>query len=620
MRHLRIPLVTLVLACTFGALAFGQRRSLARPTSTLVWQGEKVDVGGSVSSDGRYISFTDWVTGDLSLHDLVTSTNRTIVAANNGPGGRVSVFAEASTISHDSRQVAYSWYDESKDRYELWLANLRGDAQPRRLYAAENVEWLAPRDWSPDGRWIAALLSSTDFTHQIALISVNDGGVRILKAGHWSANTRLFFSPDGRYLAYDLPQGSVGARDVWVTAVDGANDHRAVAHRANDVAMGWSPDGKYLLFTSDRTGSVALFGLEIQAGTPRGAPAPLKPDMGLAESIGVTSAGVLFWGTQPGRRGGSILVAQFDLESGAVTSPRDVSPSPHEDNVNPSWSPDGRRLAYVSARGRPDEPPTIVVRTADAAGLVREIEPKLDGAQLAGWDADSKALLVTGRDLSGRSGAFRLDAETGEAAFVFATPYAPTLSLPTWSTDGQQLYYWNRINGGAEHVFVGRNMASGVDKELVRRPFLGALLLSPDGRFFATETVDPNTNERVVLLVPADGAAPRELMRTPSGVAANDLKRVGRGARLAPASWTPDSRSFVAKLQREPEGPSELWHVPIDNGSPRKLPSVLEPYVFAFRISPDGRRVAYRVKESEPPLPKQVWKYEHFIPASSASK
>lgn len=309
MRHLRILLVTLVLACTFGALAFGQRRSLGRPTSTLVWQGEKVDVGGSVSPDGRYISFTDWVTGDLSLHDLVTSTNRTIVAANNGSGGRVRVFAEASTISHDARQVAYSWYDESKDRYELWLANLRGDAPPRRLYAAENVEWLAPRDWSPDGRWIAALLSSNDFTHQIALISVNDGDLRILKAGHWSANTRLFFSPDGQYLAYDLPQGSVGARDVWVSAVNGAKDNRAVAHRANDIAMGWSPDGKYLLFTSDRTGSVALFGLEIQAGTPRGAPAPLKPDMGLAESIGVTSAGALFWGTQPGRRGGSILVA-----------------------------------------------------------------------------------------------------------------------------------------------------------------------------------------------------------------------------------------------------------------------------------------------------------------------
>jgi hypothetical protein len=162
-------------------------------------------------------------------------------------------------------------------------------------------------------------------------------------------------------------------------------------------------------------------------------------------------------------------------------------------------------------------------------------------------------------------------------------------------------------------------MSSGVEKEIVRRPFLGALLLSPDGRFFATETVDPNRNERVVLLVPADGGTPRELMRIPSGVATNDLKRVDRGARLAPASWAPDSSFFIAKLQREPEGPSELWHVPIGGEPPRKLAS-LEPYVFAFRISPDGRQVAYRVKIAEPPLPTQVWKYEYFIPAGSTSK
>jgi hypothetical protein len=42
--------------------------------------------------------------------------------------------------------------------------------------------------------------------------------------------------------------------------------------------------------------------------------------------------------------------------------------------------------------------------------------------------------------------------------------------------------------------------------------------------------------------------------------------------------------------------------------------------VFAFRISPDGTRVADRVKESEPALPKQVWMFEHFLPASSGSR
>ncbi len=608
------------LSFVSATLAFGQPRGPERPTSTLVWQGKAVDVGGSVSPDGRYLSFTDWNTGDLALHDLATDANRVVVAANNEKGGRLKVFAEASTISRDGRRVAYSRYDEGTGRYELWVAGLHGDATPIRVYGAPSVDWIAPRDWSPDGAWIAALLSAGDLTLQIALVPAAGGDVRIVKSHHRPGSTRLFFSPDGRYLAYDLPQDAVGAHDVWVTAVDGTRDRRIVAHRAHDVAMGWSPDGSYLLFSSDRTGSTALFGIEMADGAARGHPVPLKPDMGLAESLGVTNAGALYWGALPGRRGGSVQVARFDLETGLVAAPRDVSPSPQEDNVNPTWSPDGRYLAYVSARGRSADPSTIVLRTADGGGLVRELQPKLHGAQLAGWYPDGKGMLLVGRDPGGRTGAFRIDVETGASSFVFAAPYAPSLSLPTLSADGRALYYWNRVAGGGEHVFLARDLASGAEREIVRRLFLGAILLSPDGRFVATETVDQRTNERVVLLVSTRGAAPRELMRVPSGVAASDLGRMDRGVRAAPASWAPGGRSFIVKLQREPEGPSELWRVPVDGGAPRRLPSVLEPFVFAFRVSPDGRRVAYRIKEAEPPLPRQVWTYEHFIPARSVSK
>lgn len=627
MRNLKTALAP-VLACIFGAAAwhvsilapaYAQQRVADRPTSTLVWQGDKVDIGGSVSPDGRYMSFTDWATGDLSLHDLARNASRTIVAANNAQG-RFN-YAENSTISRDGRQVAYSWFDDGKDTYELWIAGLRGDAKPRQLNIAGKHDWLQPRDWSPDGKWIAAFLyTSNDFTLRLALIPVMGGDLRVLKAGQWRGDTRAFFSPDGRYLAYDLPQEFVSARDVWVTAVDGSSDTRVVAHRANDVAMGWSPDGRHLLFTSDRTGTMALFSLEMQSGTPRSVPRPLKPDMGFAVSMGVTSAGALFWGTQSGRRGGSIQLAEFDLESGTVTARRDVSSSPQEDNVNPSWSPDGRYLAYVSVRGRPGEPPTIVLRTADG-GLLRDIEPKLNRAELAGWTPDSKALLVVGEGSSGQRGTFRLDIGSGKASFLFATPNSPTLNLPTLSMDGGTLYYWNRISGSTERVFVARHLASGVEKELARRLFLGALVLSPDGRFLATESVDPKSNERVILLVPTDGTGPRELMRVSSGVAPNDLLRVtDRGTRLAPASWGSTSRSFIAKLQRELEGPSELWEVPIDGGSARKLETPLEAHVFRFAVSPDGRRVAFRIKEAEPALPQQIWKFEHFIPASAAPK
>lgn len=611
-----VVLVLVVWTLGIGQTADGQPGKDSRaaktgnPTSTRVWQGD----AGAVSPDGRYLFFPDWDTGDLALHDLATNKRRIIVAAKN-PKGNLKVYAEASSISHNGTQIAYSWYDESLDRYELWVADLRGDPKPRRLYGAPNVEWLAPHDWSPDGKSVAILLSTKDLTKQLAILSVKDGTMRPLKSGRWPSYPRAFFSPDGKYIAYDLPQDSMRANDVWVAAVDGTRDARVIAHRGNDAVMGWSPDGKHLIYTSERTSSTALFSVEIRDGVTHGVPLAIMPDMGSITSLGITGKGALFYVTQRGRRGGSIQVAEFNMESGNVDSPRDVSTGPQEENVNPTWSPDGRYLAYVSLRGRQAEIPIIVVRTADTGWLVREIQPKMLESQLAGWVPDSKALLVMGKDLNGRNGAFRIDAESGEVSLLFAIPYAPTLSMPTLSLDGRILYYWKNVNGGKEHVIIGHDLATGAEKEIIRRPFLGALLLSPDGRFLATATVDPTKNERLLLLVPLDGSTPREAMRIPSGVADKDLRQVeGKGSRVAPASWAPESQSFIARLLHEPDGTSELWRVSVSGEAPRKLSSMLEAHVFAFRISPDGRHVAYRIKEAEPELAKQVWKFEHFLP------
>lgn len=133
----------------------------------------------------------------------------------------------------------------------------------------------------------------------------------------------------------------------------------------------------------------------------------------------------------------------------------------------------------------------------------------------------------------------------------------------------------------------------------------------------ATETISLETSERVLLLLSLETGAHREVMRVPAGVKPSELRNVaGFGARVYPASWAPDSRSFIARLQRQPEGESELWQITVDDTPPRKLPSVLQQHIFAFKMSPDGRRVAYRYKEPGPLLEPQVWRFENFLPAN----
>jgi Tol biopolymer transport system component len=588
--------------------------SLRRPTSTLVWKGDKVDTHGSVSPDGRYISFVDWDTGDLALYDSVTDKHRTVIPANNPKRGQWEAYAGASAISRDGSKVAYRWFDNGKGRSELWIANLHGDPMPHRFYDNPQVERIEPRDWSPDSRWIAVFLELKDRTNQIALVSAVDRTLRVLKTGRWPGTARAFFSPDGKYVGYDLPQGVTTARDVWVTAVDGTKDYAVVAHRGDDSMKGWSPDGKYLLFATDRTGSMALWGQAMDNGKPQGEPELMRPDIGFNESLGVTQSGALFYGTQGGVRGGSIQTASFDFKSGGVTSPQDVSTNLQENNVMPSWSPDGKYMAYVSERGGSGALPVIVLRAADTGGLVKEFERNLRFVMLPGWEPNSRALLAVGTDATGRQGAFRISIDTGEVSFLFAMPFPPGLSMPAWSSDGRSIYYFKRVDGGDQHVFLQRDLASGVEREVIRRPFLGPIMVSPDGNYLATETVDPSRNERVALLIPLREGEPREVMRVPADVAGKDLKNIGKGARVDPASWAPDSRSFIARKQLAPESESELWQVPINGAVPQRLPSLLGAHVFAFKISSDGRRVAYRVKNSGPPIPQQIWKFEHFFP------
>jgi Tol biopolymer transport system component len=571
--------------------------SLRRPTSTLVWKGDKVDTQGSVSPNGRYISFVDWDTGSLALYDSVTEKHRNVVPANNPKSGQWKAYANASAISQDGSKVAYSWFDNGMGRSELWIGNLNGDLKPQRLYDDAQVEWIVPRHWSSDNRWIAMFLQLKDRTNQLALISTVDGALRVLKTGRWPGTARAFFSPDGKYVGYDLPQGVTTARNVWVTAVDGSLDYAAIAHRGHDSMMGWSPDGKYLLFGTDRTGSMALWGQAIDNGKLRGEPELMRPDIGFSESLGVTRSGALFYGMQRTDRGGSVQVGSFDVKSGAVTSLSDVSTNLQEDNMNPSWSPDGKYLAYVSDRGGSGAIPVIVLRSADTGGLVREFEPNLRRGELAGWEPNSKALLAVGTDFAGRRGAFRVSIDSGEVSFLFAAPAASTATMPAWSADGQTLDYWKLVAGANEQVIIGRHLDSGVEKEVIRRRSLNQISISPDGRYLATTMAGPTRNENVLLLVSLETGAVREMMR-------------GVGV----SSWLPHSQSFLARLMREPEGESELWQVAVNGAPPQKLDSSVEAHIFKFTVSPDGRRVAYRVKNSGPSIPRQIWKFEHFFP------
>src|SRR5207253_1630540 len=104
------------------------------------------------------------------------------------------------------------------------------------------------------------------------------------------------------------------------------------------------PDGKWLLFTSDRTGSMGLWGLPFADGKPQGAPELLRADFAVrAEPIGVTQAGALYYGINGSQDRFKIQVASIDFATGKYLSePTDLTQDYLESNALPTWSPDGR--------------------------------------------------------------------------------------------------------------------------------------------------------------------------------------------------------------------------------------------------------------------------------------
>ena len=73
-----------------------------------VYDGAGPEWGNALSSDGRYLVYTDWDTGDMAVVDMMTKQHRRLT--NTGgldkPSGDMG---ETSVFSPDNKQIAYGW-------------------------------------------------------------------------------------------------------------------------------------------------------------------------------------------------------------------------------------------------------------------------------------------------------------------------------------------------------------------------------------------------------------------------------------------------------------------------------------------------------------------------------
>lgn len=566
------------------------------------------DAPGRPSRDGRFLPYVDFPNGNLWYWEIATGTSHQVThkAADSTES------AGWSAMSPDGSSVAYAWW--TGETYDLRVVSANG-TQVRSILPRGTADYPIPLEWSADGSQVLSRLEHHDGRIELALLPAAGGSPRILQTFRRGQPRHASLSPDGQFVVYDFPRDFRSLRSELVILNTATLETRKlIDESATSMNPFWTPDGSRVFFTSDRSGSIDGWVVDVVNGAAVGEPTLAARNLGLVRPVALTSDGVYHYGLDTSEIDVYTLPVDLIGDTPRVTGkPSRVSPAVVGGHVGPSWSPDGRSLAFVT---RVPSTGSTLIRGANkitimdvASGRQRDVIPQLSELQINSpqWSPDSRSLAVRGRSLENRLGYFRVDARTGAA-----TPLVLIDSPQNESDYG--VFAW--FNGGKAFVYrhaprgmVVRDLSTGSEKVIVDwkanglRGFHG-LAVSPDGRSLAFSAMSTRNGQAArTVFEQAEGGAPRELFRAPSGEFA------------VVQAWTPDGQEVLFTRYKQGQDaavdPHQLWKVSVRDGEARdttaRIPGFTQPYWVA--LSPNGRRLAYTAGMTS----AELWTMENFL-------
>ncbi len=567
---------------------------------------------GKVSPDGSHISCVDWDTGDLAVRNLSTHEKTRITDKDSWEASDAQTFR--SRWSPDGKRIAYDWWYWDKEPGFVGIREIGVDGgSDRTIYQVPANQLTQVYAWSSDGEEILVLRQRRPDAW-IELVNVEDGTPRILKtldigAVGYNQITEMDLSPDGRFVAYDLPVGDDSSNnDIYILSVENQEEVTLVEHPADDRLIGFAPDGKHVLFKSTRRGSTDAWIIPLSNGRPAGAPFLLTEGIGDMEPLGFSNAGDFYF--SKGRPERNVYIAELDPETGkAVRVPQEPLPHMGWSSHFPTYSPDGRQMAYISSRGpRRDTQSILVIRTLDSGGE-REILLEQEFILLK-WSPDGRTLLgnsFDGSNRSARSFLATIDAETGDVRVIKKCEEGrldQNITESAWSKDGRSVFYvMNTKSKGLSQLFV-RDLESASEKELYRAPSWAERFFisrSPDGRWLAMMNYrGAEEKTRTLRIISTDGKEIRELYQFEEG-------SNGRSW----TAWTPDGK-YVVFERYNPEAMWELWRIPFQGGEPERIGLTMAKF-YTPSYHPNGMRLAFGSNGPSTKSP-ELWIMENFLP------
>ena len=303
--------------------------------------------------------------------------------------------------------------------------------RPLRVGDMYRIKTVGGVDLSPDGKWVAYTVTTTDSakdkTDTDVWMTTWDGTQTIHATSTPDNETSPKFSPDGRYLAFlSSRQGGKGSQ-LWLLDRQGGEAARVTDLKTGIREYEWSPDGRRIaLVMSDPAPD---------ADSANKRPKPIVLDK-------------LRFKSDAGGYLGDSARAHLYVFDVATRKSEIITPGRYEEG-GPAWSPDGKYIAFESKRveGDPD-------RSNNSDVFVIEARPGATARRLTSFAGPDGCPCAWSRD--GSQIAFLRGADPKYSAYNqeriavvpaaggtarFATTLDRPMTSPTFTADGKSLLF-----------------------------------------------------------------------------------------------------------------------------------------------------------------------------------
>jgi Tol biopolymer transport system component len=414
--------------------------------------------------------------------------------------------------------------------------------------------------WTPDSKWLVLPWRGAEKPDRgLFLLNVETRETRRLTTSQDNAPA---FSPDGRTLAFNRENHICFLRLTKDYEPEGEPEQVAPpAGSFENFGTAWSPDGRDIVFSSGNDASAGLWRVAaMPSARPRrlafaseGASAPAVSRQGDRLAYAVTRSDANIWRIglrSPGQNPG--------IPARLIASTRDEE--------SPAYSPDGKRIAFMSGRSGA---PEIWVCASDASNAVQLTALGAPVVSAPKWSPDGQNIAFHAAP-AGNEDLYVVSANGGPPRRLTTHPRAD--GLPYWSRDGRWLYFKSGRSGSSE---IWKMPATGGEAVQITRNWGDVPQESPDGRFVYYEKGWP---------------AQCSVWRVPAG--GGEEVKVLDSTHLY-AGWTVGKQGIYFFTPPNKQGRSDICLYKFATGKINKILTIERNLYYRIAVSPDERTILY---------------------------